>query len=100
MEKNHNEQNLNKIALEGDDWKHLKLAVLYNKYGRQAEAWNELFPPVSDDRRVYINIYNQLKEAIESLTDNPHNVVCVAMNQYIRSETAVLDEIKATFSNR
>ena len=39
-----------------DDWKSLKLAVLEMEYGKQAEVWNDLYPPVSDDRRVYISI--------------------------------------------
>lgn len=67
------------------------------EYGKQAEEWNNIFPPVSDDRRVYINIYHQLTEAVKSLTDNPHNVVCVAMNRYIAEEKKTLDEIKAVF---
>lgn len=80
-----------------DDWKYLKLEVLKMEYGKQAEEWNNIFPPVSDDRRVYINIYHQLTEAVKSLTDNPHNVVCVAMNRYIAEEKKTLDEIKAVF---
>lgn len=85
-------------ALTRDDWKHLKLAVLYNKYGKLAVKWNDIFPPVSDDRRVYMNIYHQLITAINSLPDNPHNVVCVAMNRYITEETKILDEIKERFN--
>lgn len=80
-----------------DDWKYLKLEVLKMEYGKQAEEWNNIFPPVSDDRRVYINIYHQLTEAVKSLTDNPHNVICVAMNRYIAEEKKTLDEIKAVF---
>ena len=74
-----------------NDWKSLKLAVLEMEYGKQAKVWNDLYPPVSDDRRVYINIYHQ------SLTDNPNNIVCVAMNRYIAEEKKVLDEIKEVF---
>lgn len=80
-----------------NDWKSLKLAVLEMEYGKQAKVWNDLYPPVNDDRRVYINIYHQLIEAVQSLTDNPNNIVCVAMNRYITEEKKILDEIKKVF---
>ena len=80
-----------------DDWKSLKLAVLEMEYGKKAEEWNNLYPPVSDDRRVYINIYHQLIEAVQSLTDNQNTIVCVAMNRYINEEKKTLDEIKEVF---
>lgn len=80
-----------------DDWKSLKLAVLKIEYGKLAEEWNEIYPPVSDDRRVYISIYYQLIEAVKSLTDNPNTIVCVAMNRYINEEKKTLDEIKKVF---
>lgn len=84
-------------AIQKDSWKELKLAVLYIEYGKVAKEWNNLFPPVKDDRRIFINIYNQLVTAIKSLPDNPHNVVCVAMNRYITGEKEMLDEIKERF---
>lgn len=80
-----------------DDWKYLKLAVLEMEYSKKADEWNNLYPPVSDDRRVYINIYHQLIEAVQSLTDNPNTIVCVAMNRYITEEKKTLDEIKKVF---
>lgn len=80
-----------------EDWRSLKIAVLEMEYGKKAEEWNNLYPPVSDDRRVYINIYHQLIEAVQSLTDNPNTIVCVAMNRYINEEKKTLDEIKEVF---
>lgn len=80
-----------------DDWKSLKIAVLEMEYGKKADEWNNLYPPVSDDRRVYINIYHQLIDAVKSLTGNPNTIVCVAMNRYISEEKKVLDEIKKVF---
>ena len=80
-----------------DDWKSLKIAVLEMEYGKKADEWNNIYPPVSDDRRVYINIYHQLIEAVQSLTDNPNTIVCVAMNRYITEEKKTLDEIKEAF---
>lgn len=84
-------------ALIRDDWKHRKIALLERNYGEVAERWTNLFPPVRDDRRVYLNIYNQLVEAVNSLPDNPNTVVCVAMNRYISEETKALDAIIAAF---
>lgn len=81
-----------------DDWKHTKLKLLEMAYGRQAKAWNNLYPPVNDDRRVYIVIYHQIVDAVNSLPDNPHAMVCVAMNHQINEETKTLDKIQATFS--
>nr|DAK63813.1 MAG TPA: hypothetical protein [Bacteriophage sp.] len=80
-----------------DDWKSLKIAVLEMEYGKKADEWNNLYPPVSDDRRVYINIYHQLCDAVKSLTDNPNTIVRVAMNRYIAEEKKTLDEIKKVF---
>ena len=80
-----------------DDWKYLKLAVLEMEYGKKADEWNNLYPPVSDDRRVYINIYHQLVEAGQNLTDKPKTIVFVAMNRYISEEKKTLDEIKKVF---
>ena len=80
-----------------DDWQSPKIAVLEMEYGKKADEWNNLYPPVSDDRRVYINIYHQLVEAVQSLTDNPNTIVCVAMNRYIAEEKKTLDEIKKVF---
>lgn len=80
-----------------DDWKSLKIAVLEMEYGKKAEEWNNIYPSVNDDRRVYINIYHQLIEAVQSLTDNPNTIVCVAMNRYIAEEKKTLDEIKKVF---
>lgn len=84
-------------ALIRGDWRHRKIALLERNYGEFAERWTNLFPPVRDDRRLYINIYNQLVEAVNSLPDNPNTAVCVAMNRYISEETKTLDAIIAAF---
>ena len=80
-----------------DDWKSLKLAVLNMEYGKQADEWNNMFPPVTDDRRVFINIYHQIVDAVKSLPDNPNAFVCVAMNRLIAEEKKTMDEIKSHF---
>ena len=87
-------------ATSRHDWKHLKLWVLANAYEKKASEWNDIFQPVTDDRRVFINTYRQLYEAIDSLPDNPNNIVCVAMNHYISEEREMMDEILERFCTK
>ena len=94
------EKELLKIVMERDDWKHLELWVLANAYEKKATERSDIFPPVADDRRVFINVYRQLYEAIDSLPDNPNNVVCVAMNHYISEEREMMDEILNRFCTK
>lgn len=86
-----------KTEIERDDWRHTKLNLLKILYAKQAEIWGNLYPPVHDDRRLFINIYNQIVEAVSSLSDNPNITVCVAMNRYIKEEQKTLDAIKMYF---
>lgn len=90
---------LAEIAIRRDSWKYLKLWVWAHDYGYKADEWNNIMPPVADDRRIFINTYRQIYEAIESLPENPHNVVTVAMNSYIQEERQMMDEIKRRFEN-
>ena len=89
---------LAEIAIKRDSWKYLKLWVWAHDYGYKADEWNNIMPPVTDDRRIFINTYRQIYEAIESLPNNPHNVVTVAMNSYIQEERQMMDEIKGRFN--
>ena len=82
------------------DWKHLKLAVIENEYGKQADEWNNLYPPVTDDRMLYIRKYNYIVEAVNSLPNTPHSFVCVEVSRLIREECKILDDIKARFSEK
>ena len=89
---------LAEIAIKRDSWKYLKLWVWSHDYGYKADEWNNIMPPVTDDRRIFINTYRQIYEAIESLPENPNNVVAVAMNRYITEERQMMDEIKGRFN--
>lgn len=80
-----------------DTWKSLKLEVLKMKYGKTAARWSDIFPQVNDDRMIFINIYNQLREAVNSLQDDPHIVVRIAMNRYIDEECKKLYSIRKNF---
>lgn len=79
-------------------WKKLHLDLLKYIYGsprRLAE-----YEQCNDDRRVYFNMYHNIVEAIESLPDEPHNLVCVAMNDKIDEYRKAMDEIKEHFDNK
>lgn len=78
-------------------WKTKKLMALEREYGKEAKAWSEIEPKVYDDRSVYINIYKVLVEALNSLEDEPHSVVRVAMNRYIAEAKKTMDKIRSKF---
>lgn len=88
---------LRDICMTRDDWKYLKLWNWAFRYETKANEWNEIFPPVSDDRRLYINIYNIVYDAIESLSDNPNNWICVAIQHEIDKEAHLMDDILSRF---
>lgn len=88
--------NMMKRAMFNQDWKSRKLAVLALDYEEKATAWAG--EPIEDDRRVFVNTYCQIIEAVQSLPDNPHTIVCVAMNRYIDSLKKVMDDILARFA--
>ena len=80
-----------------DDWKSLKLWSWVHDYGDKANEWNNIFPPVADDRRLFINVYNIVYQAIESLPDNPNNWVCCAIIHEIHTEQEMMNKILAAF---
>lgn len=88
---------LMKISMKRDDWKHLKLWTWANDYEAKMNDWNNILPPVSDDRRLYINTYQQVYEAIDSLSDNPPAWVCVAITRELAKEREMMDEILERF---
>lgn len=81
---------------ENMTWKEQKLDYLDNWYRPKAEEWKEMH----DDRRLFSNMYYQMREAIESLGDNPHLYVKVAMNDKISSDIEIMDRIKEHFKDR
>lgn len=89
---------LMKEAQALDDWKHLKLWSWAHDYEAKATEWINLLPPVSDDRRLFINTYMQVYEAIDSLPDNPPAWVCVAIGHELSSEREMMDRIIARFN--
>lgn len=81
--------------IEEMSWRDIRLYFL-EKYEEDAERWqNE-----KDDRKLFSVNYNRLKEAIESMPDNPNLTICVAVNEYIRKEEEVMNRIQKHFEGR
>ena len=87
------EQELINYYYGHEDWKSLKLWSWVHDYGKKAVEWNNIFPPVTDDRRVFINTFHQVYEAVDSMPDNPPAWVCVAINKKISEEKVTMNRI-------
>ena len=79
-------------------WKNVRLWMWALTYESKANEWNEIFPPVKDDRRLFINTYRQVYDAIDSLSDNPNNWICCAVMHEITKESDMMDGILSRFS--
>ena len=76
-------------------WKERKLEHIEYFYGKAYEQFKA--EDAHDDRRVYINVYEMIIEAVKSLEDEPNNYVCVAMNDYIKHDLEILRRIGKRF---
>ena len=72
--------------------------ISYHKF--MYEEPTERFNGHNDDRQLYVNIYNYVLEALESIEEEPHNFICCAINHYLDKEYETLDDIKERFNNR
>lgn len=93
------ENELLKIALQRDCWKWSKLWAWAHEYQSQALAWNEIYPPVKDDRRIFINTYVMVYTAIDAMPDNPPTWICCAINHEMQREAETMDEILRRFKS-
>lgn len=87
------------MARARDDWKHLRLWSWAYDFEAKMHEWNNLFPPVDDDRRVFINTYQLVYDALDSMPDNPNNWVCVACNRKLDEERKMMNDILARFAD-
>ena len=78
-------------------WKERHLTYLDDWYRKFAEEWKN---NGKDDRQLYSNMFFQMYEAIETMSDNPPAFVAVAMNNKIAEYRKTMDEIKEYFKNR
>lgn len=93
------ENELLKIAVHRDCWKWTKLWSWAHEYQTQVLTWNEIYPPVSDDRRLFINIYTIVYTAIANMSDNPPSWICCAINHEMQREAEKMDEILRRFKS-
>lgn len=92
------EKELMKMCFARDDWKTLKLWSWAHDYEAKATEWNNIMPPVTDDRRLFINTYNQVYKAIDSLPDNPNSWICCAVQHELYNERGIMNGIISRFN--
>ena len=78
-------------------WKSRKLWQIRRKYKVSAEKWESI---CDDDRRVFVNMFNIMIEAICSLPEEPCTFICVAMNDKIDKYMETMDSILGRFADR
>ena len=74
-------------------WKQAQLHDIEIRYGGCVEEYKDF----TDDRMVYVKIYKQIIEAIESLPEEPHNYIKVAMFHQINKDKEILNRIYSNF---
>ena len=60
-----------RIAHDDPCWKNLKLWSWANDFDAQVTEWSHIIPPVTDDRRIFINTYSQVYTALTSMQRDP-----------------------------
>lgn len=78
-------------------WKKMWQDHLRNKYGESAKRWQN---ETNDDRMVFCILYQQMQDALESLTDEPQTLVRSAVTSRLQSIQKSMDEIAVVFSGR
>lgn len=78
-------------------WKQMWKDHLRNRYGAAAERWKD---ETHDDRLVFVNCYRKLQEALDSLDDEPHYFVALAVTERMQGTMKTMDEIAETFKGR
>ena len=77
-------------------WKSRKLWQIRRKYEDNIEKWKD----AHDDRRLFVNMFNIMIEAICSLPEEPDNFICVAMNDKIDKYMETMNDILERFADR
>ncbi len=81
---------------ENRSWKQRELDYMEFMYGEEIKKYEGH----KDDRQIYINIYNIIIEALNTLPEEPVTFIKVAMNHHIDEDKKVLDSIKEEFKNK
>ena len=75
-------------------WKSRKLWQVRRKYEVNVEKWKDVY---NDDRRIFVNMFNIMIEAICFLPEEPCTFICVAMNDKIEKYMETMDSILEHF---
>lgn len=78
-------------------WKQMWKDHLQNKYGKAAERWEN---EKKDDRLVFVTTYRKMQDALDTLDDEPHNLVKSAMASRLQEMQEPMDEILGVFNGR
>lgn len=80
-------------------WKESKIDYMRLLYGEQMPKYTKEMESAKrrDDRQVYINTYNFIMEMLETLPDEPHLYVKVAINDKMDKDIKMLQEINLHF---
>ena len=81
------------MMTKNESWKVLKLKYLKVIYGLHVRG----FGGYDDDRGLYINTYNMMVRAINTLPDCPDIFIKCAMNEAIKKDCKMLDGIIKRF---
>ena len=80
-------------------WKESKINYMKFLYGEKVPKYTKEMEEAKfrDDRQVYINTYNYIMEMLETLPDEPHLYVRVAINDKMAEDIKMLQEINLHF---
>ena len=78
-------------------WKEQKLDYMMFRYSDLAKKFDNGY---GDDRQLFVNTFNMIVEALESLEDEPNIYIKCAVNKAIAEDIAVLNKIEKHFKNR
>lgn len=81
-------------------WKAEKIEYMSYLYGRNVSRYEKEMEEDKrrNDRQVYINTYNMIMEMLDTLPDEPHLYVKVAINDKMREDTDTLEAINLHFT--
>ena len=80
-------------------WKEGKIEYMRFLYGTKVTQYTKEMERAEfkDDRQVYINTYNLIMDMLETLPDEPHLYVKVALNQKMNEDIEMLQKINLHF---
>lgn len=79
-------------------WRERKEDYIKFMYGKAYRKYAEADP--HDDRRLYMNMYDQIMEAVQSVPADPVPFVAVAMNNEMEKSFKTMDRIQEHFKGK